>query len=79
VSSDGTLLGMEPGVSLPDEDVAFLDAYARSRRMPSRSAALQRAVKLLRPSQLEGAYADAWQDWAAGSDAVLWDAMAADA
>jgi Arc/MetJ-type ribon-helix-helix transcriptional regulator len=65
-------------VSLADEDVEFLDAYAQSRGMPSRSAVVQRAVHLLRASELGEAYADAWAEWAAGDDAELWDATVAD-
>jgi len=69
---------MKVSVSLPEEDVEFLDAYARSRRMPSRSAALKRAVHLLKASELGPEYADAWEEWGAGPDADLWDATAAD-
>ena len=69
---------MKLSVSLADDDVEFLDAYARSRGIPSRSAALQRAVRLLRASELDAAYAEAWEEWAAGSDAELWEATVAD-
>jgi Arc/MetJ-type ribon-helix-helix transcriptional regulator len=69
---------MKLSVSLADEDVEFLDAYARSRGMPSRSAVLQRAVRLLRASELGPAYGDAWEEWAAEPDAELWDATIAD-
>jgi len=41
---------MKLSVSLSDEDVEFLDEYARSKRLSSRSAAVQRAVRLLRSS-----------------------------
>ncbi|MGH8826124.1 MAG: ribbon-helix-helix domain-containing protein [Jiangellaceae bacterium] len=50
---------MKVSVSLPDEYIAFLDEYARSHGIESRSATLHRAVRLLRASQLETAYADA--------------------
>lgn len=53
---------MKVSVSLPDEDVAFLDAYARSRG-ESRSAALHRAVRLLRERGLGPAYVAAWAEW----------------
>ena len=52
-------------VSLPDEDVTFLDHYARRRGVNSRSAALHEAVKLLRAAELEADYADAWDEWVA--------------
>jgi Arc/MetJ-type ribon-helix-helix transcriptional regulator len=69
---------MKLSVSLPDEDVEFLDAYARSQEMPSRSAVVHRAVRLLRASELGPAYADAWAEWDAGPDGGLWDIASAD-
>ena len=50
---------MKLSVSLPDEDVEFLDRYAKSQRIGSRSAAVHKAVRLLRASQLGAAYEDA--------------------
>jgi len=54
---------MKVSVSLPDEDIEFLDAYARSVGARSRSAVLHRAVRLLRATELGPAYAQAWQGW----------------
>lgn len=68
---------MKLSVSLPNDDVAFLDDYASSHGMPSRSAVVQRAVDLLRAAQLGPAYADAWATWDA-EEADLWDATVAD-
>ena len=51
---------MKVSVSLPGEDVEFLDAYARERGLESRSAALHKAVRLLRASELATAYEGAW-------------------
>ena len=68
---------MKLSVSLPDDDVAYLDGYAETQGLASRSAALQKAVRLLRASELGAAYEEAWGDWA-GSDAELWDATTAD-
>ena len=65
-------------MSLPDEDVAYLDAYAQHRGLQSRSAALQRAVRLLRASELGEAYEDAWTEWSDSDDAELWDVAGAD-
>ena len=48
---------MKLSVSLPDDDIDFLDGYAREHGIQSRSAAVQRAIRLLRASQLESAYA----------------------
>ena len=47
------------------------------RRGDSRSAALHRAVWLLREHGLGSDYADAWQEWDAG-DAESWDRLADD-
>lgn len=69
---------MKLSVSLPDEDVEFLDTYATSKGMASRSAAVQRAIRLLRASELGAAYEDAWADWAESDDAERWDATAGD-
>jgi Arc/MetJ-type ribon-helix-helix transcriptional regulator len=69
---------MKLSVSLPDEDVAYLDAYARGEGLPSRSAALHRAVRLLRSSTLGSEYADAWREWEEGGDARVWENAAAD-
>jgi Arc/MetJ-type ribon-helix-helix transcriptional regulator len=69
---------MKVSVSLPDEDVQYLDAYAQTQGLDSRSAALQKAVRLLRASELGAAYEDAWTDWANSGDAELWDAATAD-
>lgn len=70
--------GVKLSVSLPDEDVDFLDAYAQSQGLQSRSAALQRAVAVLRTSGLGLAYEAAWSEWAGDEDAALWDSVAAD-
>lgn len=69
---------MKLSVSLPDEDVEYLDSYAQSQGLESRSAALQKAVRLLRASELGAAYEDAWADWADSDDGQLWDAVTAD-
>ena len=45
---------MKISVSLPDEDVEFLDDYARSTEAASRSAALHEAIALLRTAHLVG-------------------------
>ena len=43
---------MKVSVSLPDDDVKFLDQYAKQEGYASRSAVLHRAVRLLRASRL---------------------------
>ena len=69
---------MKLSVSLPDEDVEFLDHYARRAGSPSRSAALHRAIGLLRQQDLQDDYADAWDEWDAAEDSRLWAATAGD-
>ncbi len=69
---------MKVSVSLPDDDVAFLDAYAEKQRIASRSAAVQRAVELLRASELGPAYEEAWSEWADGDDGELWESATGD-
>lgn len=68
---------MKLSVSLTPDDVATLDAYARDAGLPSRSAALQHAVRMLRHPHLEHEYAKAWAEWGAG-DAEEWETVTAD-
>ncbi|MCC5952381.1 MAG: antitoxin [Acidimicrobiia bacterium] len=69
---------MKLSVSLPEVDVEYLDSYARTQGLGSRSAALQKAVRLLRASELGAAYEDAWAAWADSDDSTLWDTAAGD-
>lgn len=69
---------MKVSVSLPDEDVRYLDTYAHVQGLDSRSAALRKAVRLLRASELGAAYEDAWSDWADSDDVELWDSVTSD-
>ena len=69
---------MKISVSLTEEDVAFLDEYAKTLQMSSRSAVVQRAVRLLRASGLAPAYADAWKEWEESGDAHVWESVVAD-
>ena len=68
---------MKVSVSISEGDVEFLDDYARSHGMASRSAAVQRAIRLLRANDLSRHYAAAFAEWA-DSDAEHWDAVVAD-
>lgn len=69
---------MKVSVSLPGEDVEFLDAYTREQGLDSRSAALQRAVRLLRIGELGTAYESAWQERAAAEAPDPWDSTVGD-
>lgn len=68
---------MKISMSLPEEDVTFLDAYATEKGLPSRSAALHKAVRLLRATGLGTAYESAWAEWSV-EDQQLWDPTASD-
>jgi Arc/MetJ-type ribon-helix-helix transcriptional regulator len=63
---------MKVSISLPEEDVEFLDACASSKGLVSRSAVVHEAVRLLRATGLGGAYEHAWQEWTEG-DGHVWD------
>jgi Arc/MetJ-type ribon-helix-helix transcriptional regulator len=69
---------MKVSVSLPEEDVAFLDAYAQSQGIESRSAVVHRAVGLLRASELGDAYEDAFSSWSDDGEASAWETAAGD-
>ena len=69
---------MKVSISLPDEDVEFLDTYTAEHGLPSRSAAVHKAVRLLRASGLGAAYEDAWTDWADSDESELWERTAGD-
>jgi hypothetical protein len=69
---------MKVSVSLPEDDVAYVDDYARRAGIVSRSAVLHWAIALLRQSELEDEYAAAAEEWQNGSDRELWDAATAD-
>ncbi len=63
---------MKLSISLPDEDVKFLDEYARAHRR-SRSSAVHEAITTLRQNGLADAYEQAWEEWAASGEGELWE------
>ena len=69
---------MKLSVSLPAEDVAILDEFARTAGLPSRSAALHQAVRMLRLPDLEQDYEAAWEEWEASGEQAAWSVTAAD-
>jgi len=69
---------MKVSVSIPAEDVEFLDNYTKNHRIASRSAALRRAIRLLRASELTDAYAAAFTEWADDPASEAWDIAVAD-
>lgn len=69
---------MKLSVSLPAEDVAYLDDLVSTAAADSRSAALHRAVTALRESRLEAAYEAAWQEWSEAGDDQVWETAVGD-
>ncbi|WP_433269893.1 antitoxin [Actinosynnema sp. CS-041913] len=69
---------MKISVSLPEEDVEFVDRYLRQHRSSSRSSVIHQAILLLREAGLENAYASAWDEWEADGAAEMWDVTAPD-
>jgi Arc/MetJ-type ribon-helix-helix transcriptional regulator len=69
---------MKVSVSLPDEDVEFLDTYAATSGMTSRSAVLHKAVRLLKAHELSDDYESAWAEWSESDDGQRWDYALAD-
>jgi Arc/MetJ-type ribon-helix-helix transcriptional regulator len=74
----GRITGVKVSVSLPSEDVAFLDEYAGAHELTSRSAVVQTAIKALRLGDLRDAYRDAWAEWEGSGEATAWDAVVGD-
>jgi Arc/MetJ-type ribon-helix-helix transcriptional regulator len=68
---------MKLSVSLPDDDVEFIDRYAREHAVGSRSGVVQRALSLLRANELGEDYAAASDEWES-SEAEVWEETAAD-
>ena len=69
---------MKLSVSLPEDDVSFLDCYAKDRGIQSRSAALHAAISVLRLADLGDQYEEAWKEFDESGDAALWDKTVGD-
>ena len=69
---------MKLSVSLPADDVEFLDTYSKEQGIRSRSSALHAAISMLRTTQLEPAYAEAFADWHESGEAHAWETVVAD-
>ncbi len=74
----GSIVGMKLSVSLPDDDVAFVDEYVERTGGTSRSSAIQRAIALLRAAELEEEYASAFDEWAEAAEEAVWERTAGD-
>jgi len=69
---------MKLSVSLPAVDVEFLDTYASTQGLASRSAVLHKALRLLRAAELGAADEDAFAEWGSTAEAASWEPTAAD-
>jgi hypothetical protein len=64
---------MKLSVSLSDEDVEVLDTYVERAGLPSRSAGVQRAIRMLRYPALEDDYGNAWAEWSDAGEQDAWE------
>ena len=69
---------MKLSISLPDDDVEFLDIFAGRSGCNSRSAVVHAAITMLRSAELVGEYEVAFTEWADSPDAALWDSATGD-
>ena len=74
----GSIAGMKISVSLPQEDVAYVDEYASRTEADSRSAVIHAAIELLRAAELEAQYTEAFEEWDDGDNAAAWDRATGD-
>lgn len=65
-------------VSLPDDDVKYLDHLAAQDGYSSRSAVVAAAISRMRELELTESYAEAFDEWASGGEAELWDSALSD-
>jgi len=68
---------MKVSVSLPADDIDFVDSYARERGA-TRSAVMHEAVEMLRRRDLAADYEAAYDEWAVSGEAALWSAVTDD-
>lgn len=73
----GRVMGVKLSVSLPDEDMRFLDEYAREHAR-SRSGAVHEAIATLRQGTLADAYEQAFDEWETSGEEQLWERMSED-
>jgi hypothetical protein len=61
-------------ISLPDDDLVFLDEL----NAESRSAAIHAAIELARSLSLVDDYTAAYDEWVSSGDAELWESVVGD-
>lgn len=64
---------MKVSISLSADELAALDDFAHATGLPSRSAAVQVAIRQLRQRDLERDYAHAWDEWAESGAQQAWE------
>lgn len=72
------MTSMKVSLSIPDEDVRFLDNFARDHGIASRSAAVQRSIALLRDMELKEQFKIAMKEWRDSPDSELWESTVGD-
>lgn len=72
------ITSMKVSLSIPDEDIRFLDNFAREHGIASRSAAVQRSIAMLREVELKEQYKLAMQEWRDSPDSELWERTVGD-
>lgn len=69
---------MKVSLSIPDEDIRFLDNFARDHGISSRSAAVQQSIALLRDMELKEHFKIAMREWRESPDSKLWQSTVGD-
>jgi Arc/MetJ-type ribon-helix-helix transcriptional regulator len=69
---------MKLSVSVSEADLAVLDSYVERTGLPSRSAGVQRAIRMLRFPTLEDDYSQAWDEWSESGEDDVWDEATGD-
>jgi Arc/MetJ-type ribon-helix-helix transcriptional regulator len=68
---------MKLSISLPDEDIEFVDRLVSTRPSSNRSSILHAAIVALRDQHLAQEYRQAAAEWADG-DGPAWEAVTGD-
>lgn len=69
---------MKLSVSLSEAEVELLDRIVAQGGLPSRSAAIQKAIKAFARPDLTQQYEAAFIDWDSSGDSQLWDSTSGD-
>ena len=69
---------MKLSISLPDEDVDFLDVFAHRAGMNSRSAVVHQAIAMLKAADLADDYERAFNEWHDTGEVAVWDTASVD-